>query len=80
MPQGDGLHFRHIGLYAYRAGYLAQYTRSLPCAVERAESLEQLRVLWGGGRIYVEVAAETPPRGVDTEEELKQVELALRAR
>ncbi len=77
LPEGDGIHFRHIGLYAYRAGYLAEFTRSAPCLLEQSESLEQLRVLWYGGRIFVDVAAEVPAHGVDTEADLKRAEAQL---
>lgn len=70
-----GMH-RHLGIYAYRAGFLSGYA-ALPVApIETAESLEQLRVLWNGGRIAVAIAIATPPPGVDTAEDLA----ALRAR
>lgn len=77
LPAGDGVHFRHIGLYAYRAGYLAEFTRAAPCALERSESLEQLRVMWYGGKIYVDVAIESPAHGVDTEADLQRAEAQL---
>jgi 3-deoxy-manno-octulosonate cytidylyltransferase (CMP-KDO synthetase) len=64
---------RHIGLYAYRAGFLARYTRWSPCLLEEAEALEQLRVLWHGERIAVHEAAAAPPAGVDTPEDLERV-------
>jgi 3-deoxy-manno-octulosonate cytidylyltransferase (CMP-KDO synthetase) len=65
--------YRHIGLYAYRAGYLAAYAGSPSCELERIESLEQLRALWRGNRIYVAEAAEPPGRGVDTADDLAAV-------
>jgi len=64
---------RHIGLYAYRAGYLQQFVAWEPAPIERAESLEQLRVLWHGGRIHVSRACQEPGQGVDTEADLRQV-------
>ena len=64
---------RHIGLYAYRAGYVAQYVRLAPSPYEQAEQLEQLRVLWHGGRIAVWVTDEAPPAGVDSPEDLERV-------
>ena len=64
---------RHIGLYAYRAGYAAQYVQLAPSPHERAEQLEQLRVLWHGGRIAVWVTDEAPPAGVDSPEDLERV-------
>ena len=65
--------FRHIGLYAYRVGLLHRYVDWPPSPLERAESLEQLRVLWHGERIHVSVAVEVPLHGVDTESDLKQI-------
>lgn len=79
LPEGDGIHFRHIGLYAYRAGYLAQFTRGEACLLEQSEALEQLRVLWFGGRIIVDLASEVPAHGVDTEADLKRAEDQLAA-
>lgn len=69
----DERHYRHIGLYAYRAGFLREYVQWPACAPERMESLEQLRVLWHGRRIHVGLAAERPGRGVDTEEDLARI-------
>ena len=71
-------HFqRHIGLYAYRAGFLDQYISWPPAPIEIAESLEQLRVLWHGKRIHVSEAVEAPGHGVDTGDDLKRVEKSL---
>ena len=64
---------RHVGLYAYRAGFLRRYPALPPCPLEAAESLEQLRVLWHGERIAVHVAAGAPGAGVDTPEDLARV-------
>lgn len=65
--------YRHLGIYAYRAGFLSGYA-SLPVSpLERMESLEQLRVLWNGGRIAIDIAADAPPAGVDTAEDLARV-------
>lgn len=68
---------RHLGIYAYRAGFLAGYADLPPSPLERIESLEQLRVLWNGGRIAVDVAAEAPPAGVDTDQDLQRVRAVL---
>lgn len=68
---------RHLGIYAYRAGFLAGYAGLPASPLERIESLEQLRVLWNGGRIAVDVAVEAPPAGVDTAEDLERVRAAL---
>lgn len=64
---------RHIGLYAYRAGFITQYTRLAASPLETIESLEQLRVLWHGYRIAVHTSAELPGPGVDTPEDLAAV-------
>lgn len=64
------VHFRHIGLYAYRAGFIRTYVHWLASPLEQVESLEQLRVLWYGGKIHVAQAVETPGPGVDTEQDL----------
>jgi 3-deoxy-manno-octulosonate cytidylyltransferase (CMP-KDO synthetase) len=64
---------RHLGLYAYRAGFLRGFP-ALPAAeVEQCEALEQLRVLWHGHRIAVHVAPHGPGPGVDTPEDLARV-------
>ena len=68
-----GKHFRHLGLYAYRAGYVQRYVRFPPSELEAVESLEQLRVLAHGGRIHVGVAVAAPGPGVDTGEDLVKV-------
>lgn len=65
--------FRHIGLYAYRAGFVARYAGWPACPLETTESLEQLRVLWHGEKIAVVEADEAPPAGVDTPEDLERV-------
>lgn len=64
---------RHIGIYAYRAGFIKTYVEWAPSALEKIECLEQLRVLWYGEKIHVAVAQEAPPAGVDTPEDLEQV-------
>jgi 3-deoxy-manno-octulosonate cytidylyltransferase (CMP-KDO synthetase) len=66
----DTEHYRHIGLYAYRAGFILEYVTWPQCALEQAERLEQLRMLWRGVPIRVAKAGERPGRGVDTEEDL----------
>jgi len=70
-------HYRHIGLYAYRAGFLRQYVAWPSCHLEAMESLEQLRVLWHGHRIHCAEAVQTPPPGVDTEADLERVRAHL---
>jgi len=69
--------FRHIGIYAYRAGYLKRFATMQPCQIEQLEKLEQLRAMWYGARIHVDVAKEAPGHGVDTETDLEMVEKIL---
>lgn len=64
---------RHIGIYAYRAGFVTRYAGWPPCPPERAELLEQLRVLWHGERIAVCQAESMPGAGVDTPDDLERV-------
>jgi 3-deoxy-manno-octulosonate cytidylyltransferase (CMP-KDO synthetase) len=64
---------RHIGLYAYRAGFLQQFPELSSPPLERTESLEQLRVLWHGFRIAVHVTDLVPGPGVDTAADLERV-------
>lgn len=64
---------RHIGLYAYRASFLACYAGLEPAPLERFEALEQLRALWHGFAIRVAEVAEAPAAGVDTPEDLERV-------
>ena len=65
--------YRHVGLYAYRAGFLKTYAQLAPSLLERCEMLEQLRVLWHGYRISVGVTASGAAPGVDTPEDLARV-------
>lgn len=64
---------RHVGIYAYRAGFLRRYTRLAPSPLEQWEALEQLRAMWHGHRIAVRVVDEAPAAGVDTPEDLEHV-------
>lgn len=76
FAQGDALPenfsaLRHIGIYAYRAGFLRAFQQLAPAGIEQVEALEQLRALWHGYKIGVTVTTEAPPSGVDTEDDLK---------
>jgi 3-deoxy-manno-octulosonate cytidylyltransferase (CMP-KDO synthetase) len=71
---------RHIGLYAYRAGFLKAYTRLAPAPIEAFEALEQLRALWHGYRITVAVADHMPSPGVDTPEDATRMQGIFAAR
>lgn len=70
---------RHIGIYAYRAGFLKRYTALSRTALEQAESLEQLRVLEHGYAIAVRMTPEPFPPGIDTLDDLQRAEQWLQA-
>lgn len=76
LPAGVPLR-RHIGIYAYRAGFLHDFVSWGPCMLENTENLEQLRALWNGVRIHVADALEAPPAGVDTPEDLERIRRLL---
>jgi 3-deoxy-manno-octulosonate cytidylyltransferase (CMP-KDO synthetase) len=63
----------HVGLYAYRVGFLRQYARLAPAPIEHWEALEQLRALWHGFPIRVMELDAAPPAGVDTLADLERV-------
>jgi len=69
LEPGHGA-LRHVGLYAYRAGFLLRFNRLSPSPLETLEKLEQLRALWHGSGIAVAVLDAALPRGVDTPEDL----------
>ena len=71
--QSPGWYYRHIGLYAYRAGFIRAYCALPPSPWEQLESLEQLRALYHGHRIYVEETTVPPGPGVDTPADLERV-------
>ncbi|MDE2300298.1 MAG: 3-deoxy-manno-octulosonate cytidylyltransferase [Burkholderiales bacterium] len=64
---------RHIGLYAYQAGFLRRFPQLAASPLEQIEALEQLRVLWHGERIAVHVSETRPGAGVDTPDDLERV-------
>lgn len=63
---------RHLGIYAYRAGYLVEFSATATCALEETEKLEQLRALYRGDRIYCPDAIEAPGIGIDTRADLQR--------
>jgi 3-deoxy-manno-octulosonate cytidylyltransferase (CMP-KDO synthetase) len=65
--------YRHIGIYAYRAGFLRRYASLQAAACEQFEALEQLRALAHGYRIAVAITDHAPAPGVDTAEDLARV-------
>lgn len=72
MPAGLPV-YRHVGLYAYRAGFLRRYVQTPQADIEQFEALEQLRALWAGEKIRVRLIDQAPPAGVDTQEDLERV-------
>lgn len=73
IPTGNMPYLRHIGMYAYTVGFLERYCLWPASVLETVESLEQLRILWQGEAVRVQVVAKTPPAGVDTVEDLERV-------
>lgn len=76
LPSGVPF-LRHVGLYAYRAGFLRRFVEWEPSVLELAESLEQLRALTRGERIHVSVVSDPPGHGVDTPDDVRRVEQIL---
>jgi len=68
---------RHLGIYAYRAGFLRAYSTMLPCVLEQTEKLEQLRALYYGVKIHVEPACSLPGPGIDTPDDLNKIQKLL---
>ena len=79
LPPG-GPWLRHIGIYAYRAGFLRRFAAMPPGRLEQIEALEQLRVLEAGHRIAVRLAPEPFPPGVDTPEDLERARARMEER
>ncbi len=81
IPSGHTLanqvHYRHIGLYAYRSGFLKNFATWYPTPLETLERLEQLRALEYDHIIQVDISSESIPPGVDTAEDLKAVRMYL---
>ena len=73
------LYVRHLGIYAYRGGFLQRYITEPPCALEQTEKLEQLRALWMGAKIAV-VRTNDEGVGVDTPEDAERVAKILAER
>lgn len=77
LARGQPAPLRHVGLYAYRCGFLRAYPGLERSPLESLESLEQLRAIWHGYRIAVHRADEAPPAGVDTPADLARVRAAF---
>lgn len=70
--------YRHVGIYAYRTGFLKTYGSLVPAAIEQFEALEQLRAMWHGYRISVAMISLPQAAGVDTAEDLERVRALFR--
>ncbi len=79
LDKWPGTALKHIGLYAYKKSFLGQFCEQKPTAIEKAESLEQLRALWLGAKIHV-VPVDAVSVGVDTPDDVKKVEAILAKR
>src|SRR5690606_28884912 len=79
LAAGLAAPLRHVGLYAYRCGFLRAYPGLERSPLEAVESLEQLRALWHGYRLAVHQAGQAPPAGVDTPADLARVRAAFAA-
>ena len=75
----SGLYVRHLGIYAYRGGFLKRFVAERPCSLEQTEKLEQLRALWMGAKIAVVETADEGV-GVDTPEDAERVAAILASR
>ena len=73
----DDVHLQHIGVYGFQRDFLLRYVAEPPCALERIEGLEQLRALYMGARIHVEVVQHASV-GVDTPEDIPRAEQFLK--
>src|SRR3989339_2105264 len=69
----DNHYYRHVGIYAYRANFLQEYMESEPSPYEQLEALEQLHILWHGGRLHIVSTKENIPHSVDTQEDIARV-------
>lgn len=79
LPEGFPW-LRHIGIYAYSAGFLRQYVNWPVSRLEVVEALEQLRILWQGEPVLVVPVEQAPEAGIDTEADWRRVEAALAAK
>jgi 3-deoxy-manno-octulosonate cytidylyltransferase (CMP-KDO synthetase) len=76
--ESGGMAYRHIGIYAYRAGFLKIFSELQPCALEEIERLEQLRALYNGYTIHVEEACAQSGVGIDTDDDLQKARMLCR--
>ncbi len=68
---------RHLGIYAYSAGYIQTFAARGHCRLEELEKLEQLRAIWHGEKIRCVEAVQIPGPGIDTEQDLQRARKAF---
>ena len=68
---------RHLGIYAYRVGFLNAYSQMPQCELEMIEKLEQLRAMYHGHKIHIQEAVKLPGPGIDTPEDLHKIHSLL---
>lgn len=68
---------RHLGIYAYRVGFLNAYSQMPQCDLETIEKLEQLRAMYHGHRIHTQIATKLPGPGIDTPDDLQKINSLL---
>ncbi len=68
---------RHLGIYAYRVGFLNAYSQMPQCELETIEKLEQLRAMYHGHKIHIQQAVKLPGPGIDTPEDLHKIHSLL---
>lgn len=68
-----GDHYRHLGIYAYRAQFLQNYLDWPSSPIESLECLEQLRILWNGSKIHMSIAQGKMPPAVHTQEDIEKI-------
>jgi len=71
---------RHLGLYAFRARFLREFQHLPQAPIEQNEMLEQLRALWFGKKIHCETALALPGAGIDTPEQLAQLQRQIQGK
>jgi len=71
------LYQRHLGIYAYRVGFLNEYSQLSQCDLEIFEKLEQLRAMYHGHKIHIEPALSLPGPGIDAPEDLQKIQSLL---
>ncbi len=76
-PGGFSAARRHLGIYAYRSGYIQRFSARQACELELIEQLEQLRALWHGEQIICAIAEQEPLPGVDSAADLERVRAFL---